>query len=164
MNKAKQMTTDLFKQAKTQTNITNVNVSNVTNSTAQQTPAVVAPVHHDHSLLEAAKDIVISDPHKAVAVPQAMDVTMNKPSETLPVYTQKKWVANKEELDEENLKNGPSFAKISAPKHTNVSFTVLPDQHPTLMLQVDNELKNLKKSVKSTFAVKPKNEMEAVKL
>jgi hypothetical protein len=46
----------------------------------------------------------------------------------------------------------------------NNSFTVLPDQKPELMVQVDNELVTLQKSVNSTFTEKPKNEMEAVQL
>lgn len=88
---------------------------------------------------------------------------MNHPAASLPVYTQKKWIPNKEEVDEENLKSKPTFAKIQAPKK-NSNFTVLPDQKPELMVQVDNELVKLQKSVKSTFAEKPKNEMEAVQL
>jgi hypothetical protein len=51
-------------------------------------------------------------------------------------------VPNKEEIDEENLKNGPTFAKIVAPQQ-NTSFTVLPDQTPTF-IQTDNELVSLK--------------------
>lgn len=64
---------------------------------------------------------------------------MDKPAESLPVYTQKKWVPNKEEIEEENLKDKPTFAKIKAPKSKN-SFTVLPDQKPELMVQTDNDL------------------------
>lgn len=93
-----------------------------------------------------------------------MDVTMNKPAETLPVYTQKKWIPNKDEIDEENLKTSPTFAKIEAPKQNKTSFTVLPDQQPQLMVMVDNDLLKLQKSVNSTFAAKPKNEMQAVQL
>jgi hypothetical protein len=105
---------------------------------------------------------VISDPHKKAIVPQAIDVTMNKPAESLPVYTQKKWIPNKDEIEEENLKTSPTFAKIKAPESKKTSFTVLPDQKPELMVQVDTDLVDLKNSVKSTFETKPHNEMEAV--
>lgn len=87
---------------------------------------------------------------------------MNKPAETLPVYTQKKWIPNKDEIEEENLKKSPTFAKIKAPETKKTSFTVLPDQKPELMVQVDNDLVELQNSVNSTFATKPHNEMEAV--
>jgi hypothetical protein len=62
-------------------------------------------------------------------VPQAMDVTMSRPAESLPVYTQKAWVPNKEDIDEENVKKAPTFAKVSAPSKQSKanSFTVLPD-------------------------------------
>ena len=109
MNNAKKMSTDLFNSTKTQSNVTVApNASNTTNASLSDTKPPAT-----HALLEAEKDIVISDPHKkAAVVPQAMDVTMNHPAESLPVYTQKKWIPNKEEVDEENLKSKPTFAKI----------------------------------------------------
>ena len=141
MKKAKQMTTDLFKEAKTQTNTT---VANTTNSTAPPSSSNLMIPHKEHSMLD--KDIVISSgsntsSSKNVTVPQAIDVTMNKPAESLPVYTQKKWIPNKEEVDDENIKTKPTFAKINPPKKQNASsFTVLSDQKPTLVVQADNEL------------------------
>ena len=78
------------------------------------------------------------------------------------MYTQKKWIPNKDEIEEENLKTSPTFAKIKAPESKKTSFTVLPDQKPELMVQVDTDLVDLKNSVKSTFETKPHNEMEAV--
>ena len=155
MNNAKKMSADLFNSTKTQSNTTVAPSGQ--NATDPKPPAT-------HALIEAEKDIVIQDPHKKPAVvPQAMDVTMNHPSASLPVYTQKKWIPNKDEVDEENLKSKPTFAKIQAPKK-GANFTVLPDLKTELMVQVDNELVTLQKSVKSTFAEKPKNEMEAVQL
>lgn len=92
-------------------------------------------LNKEHSTLQvsADKDIVITDPHHShPSVPAPIDVTMNKPAETLPVYTQKKWIPNKDDVDEENLKTAPTFAKLEMPKHNTTSFTVLPDIKPDL--------------------------------
>ena len=155
MDNARQLSRDLFNSTNIQANATTTAPA-APNATAEQKPPAT------HALIEADKDIVISDPHKKAIVPQAMDVTMNKPAESLPVYTQKKWIPNKEEIEEENLKKSPTFAKIKAPESKKTSFTVLPDQKPELMVQVDTDLVDLQNSVKSTFASKPHNEMEAV--
>jgi len=55
----------------------------------------------DHSVIQvnADKDIVIHDPHHQVKVPQAMDATSHQAPESLAMYTQKKWVGNKDEID-----------------------------------------------------------------
>ena len=123
MNNAKKISADLFNGTKTQSNATVApNGPNTTNASLSDTKPPAT-----HALLEAEKDIVIQDPlKKSAVVPQAMDVTMNHPSASLPVYTQKKWIPNKEEVDEENLKSKPTFAKIQAPKK-GANFTVLPD-------------------------------------
>jgi hypothetical protein len=87
MNNAKDLSRELFKEAKTQTAV--VNATNGTNLTNSTTSLSEHSHHHkkEHSLLGAERDIVIKDSHKKVEVPQAMDATMNKPAESLPVYT-----------------------------------------------------------------------------
>lgn len=71
--------------------------------------------------VDADKDIVIQrkDSHhshsKKVSVPQPMDALNNKPSESLPVYTQKQWIADKDEVPDENMKTSPSIADIKMP-------------------------------------------------
>ena len=94
-----------------------------------------------------------------------MDVTGQQPAEALPVYTEKKWIPNKDDIEQENLKSGPTFAKLKAPMHNTTSFTVLPDAPAENMVQTNaSELQQLKTAVKKTFATKPKNEVEAVAL
>jgi hypothetical protein len=58
---------------------------------------------------------------------------LHSKSEDLPVYTDKKWVPNKQDLEEENIKDGPTFAKLGHTKdasvsNTNITVTELPDK------------------------------------
>jgi hypothetical protein len=54
------------------------------------------------------KKSVVQDDLK---VPEAISELPSK-SEDLPVYTDKKWVPNKQDLEEENIKDGPTLAKL----------------------------------------------------
>lgn len=46
-------------------------------------------------------------------MPKAVnDGSLPTKAEHLAVYVDKQWVPNKQELEEENIKDGPSFAKV----------------------------------------------------
>jgi hypothetical protein len=48
-----------------------------------------------------------------------MDALNNNPSTSLPVYTQKKWIADSDEVPDENMKTSPSIADIKMPNKEN---------------------------------------------
>lgn len=76
--------------------------------------------------MEAEKDIVIqSKGHKqsnaSMKVPKAMDPLNMQEATALPVYTQKQWIADKDEVDDMNMKTAPSIAEIKMPGKDNKS-------------------------------------------
>lgn len=61
-----------------------------------------------------------------------MNNEMATKAESLSVYTEKKWIPNKEEIEDMNKKDGPTFAKVKTPSTNstskkNISVTVLND-------------------------------------
>jgi len=46
-------------------------------------------------------------------------------SEKLPVYTEKKWVPNKDDVPDEVMKNKPTLAKVEPPKNSSDSAKAL---------------------------------------
>ena len=66
-----------------------------------------------------------------VTLPKAINNDLHTKAEKLAVYTDKKWVPNKEDLDTENIKNSPSFAKVSVSNQTvnkNLTLTIISDK------------------------------------
>jgi len=80
-----------------------------------------------------SKDIVISKPNSTlqnkttVQLPAAInnDLVNSSKVEALPVYAQKKWIPNKDELEIENIKNAPTFAKVKTPQQVPKNLTVV---------------------------------------
>ena len=57
-----------------------------------------------------------------------MDPLNKKEAAALPVYTQKQWIADKDEVPDENMKTAPSIAEIKMPSKSNKSdFKVIYD-------------------------------------
>lgn len=81
---------------------------------------------NDKSAIQTKKDIIIrskaagkqehaSLPQDGLKIPAPISELPTK-SEKLPVYTQKQWVPNKQDLEEENIKDGPTLAKVKQVK------------------------------------------------
>ena len=83
--------------------------------------------------VEAGKDIVIqSKGHKqsntSISVPKAMDPLNMQEATALPVYTQKQWISDRDEVPDENMKTAPSIAEIKMPgNNTKSDFKVIYD-------------------------------------
>lgn len=56
-----------------------------------------------------------------IEVPKAINEDHFVSSEKLPVYTEKKWVPNKDDVPDEVMKNQPTLAKVEPPKNTSDS-------------------------------------------
>jgi len=82
----------------------------------------------DEAILMTHKDIII---HKKGAhnlnqlasienltVPAPINVQQVDKSEKLPVYTEKKWVPNRDDIEDVNMKDKPSIAKVVQPNIT----------------------------------------------
>jgi hypothetical protein len=79
-----------------------------------------------NSTIELAKKEILS-------IPKPINKHLKKEeSKDLPVYTEKKWVSNEEDLSEEMKKDKPRNAKVKTPekgKTLNVTVTELPDDN-----------------------------------
>ena len=65
-----------------------------------------------------------------VTLPKPINNDLHIKAEQLPVYTEKKWIPNKNVLEDEEIKDKPSFAKVSVPKQQskNLTLTVINDK------------------------------------
>ena len=83
--------------------------------------------------VDTEKDIVIQRKgqlaqNTTLNVPKAMDPLNKQEAAALPAYTQKQWIADKDEVPEENMKTAPSIAEIKMPtKNNNTDFKVIYD-------------------------------------
>ena len=72
----------------------------------------------------------------AVKVPEPIFTTSTN-SEALPVYTEKKWLGDIDDVPRTNLKKEPTLAKIKLPSFVqsngtnSTNVTILPDKEPT---------------------------------
>lgn len=94
---------------------------------------------HDHAILMTNKDIIIHkkgahslnqlSSNENITVPAPINVQQVEKSEKLSVYTDKKWIPNREDIEDINMKDKPSIAKVIQPNiTTNSSFaTIIPD-------------------------------------
>lgn len=98
--------------------------------------------------IQTLKDIVIHRKNvtkqikELVSVPKAVnDGSLPTSAEHLSVYVDKKWVPNKQELEEENIKDGPSFAKVKQPANNTQAasqMSILNDESSNLQVGQQN--------------------------
>jgi hypothetical protein len=97
---------------------------------------------NDKSAIQTKKDIIIRSKaagnqergplaQDGLKIPAPISELPTK-SEQLPVYTQKQWVPNMQDLEEENIKDGPTLAKVKQVQSNataqTISITVLPEK------------------------------------
>lgn len=61
------------------------------------------------------------------------------PSESLPVYTEKKWEPNEDAVPDQMIKDEPSIAKLEQGKANNSNYIVFNDQKTNVALFVQKD-------------------------
>lgn len=93
--------------------------------------------------IQTMKDIVIHKKNvikhikEEITVPKAInDNSLPTKAEHLSVYVDQKWLGNKQELEDQNIKDAPTFAKLKQPNNTATSDKISILNDDSLNLQV----------------------------